>query len=142
MTEMKPVPSDAETGKTKSPSKSLLLVFLVLLVVLSFGLEAYSNWLKDNETITGIGISFEEVVERSTLVVTQAHKNTPAFMSGLQTGDKIVEINGKEIVVAADFQKVIKDLPPGTKVNLTVQRDGKKMMLVTEVAVLKRKDFK
>ena len=107
---------------------------------MSFGV--YNTWKFNNESVTGIGISYTEVVRKSELVVSEVHKNTPAFLAGLQKGDIIAEVNGKEIATAADFPENLKLLPTGSKINLTILRDGKKINLVTEATVLKRKDFK
>lgn len=49
----------------------------IVLLGLIFGLRIYNDWRFNNEPVTGIGISYEELVEKSKLVVTKAHDNTP-----------------------------------------------------------------
>jgi len=114
----------------------------ILIPFLVFVLPVIQRWVADDEPVTGIGISFEEVVEKSKLVVTDVYKNTPAFKSGLQKGDVIVEINGKKVVVASELPKFVKSLSAGSEINPTVLRDNRKINIATEVAVLKRKDYK
>lgn len=51
--------------------------------------------------------------------------NTPAQKAGLQAGDVIVSVNGKDVVDAHSLQLTISELNPGTSVSLKVIRDGK-----------------
>ena len=130
-----------ETQKSKS-SNNTFLWLMTSAILLSLGLAAYNEWKINNEPVTGIGISYTEIVTKSELVVDKVHENTPAFLAGLQKDDTIIEINGKEIMTASDFPSSLKNFQPRSKVNLTILRDGKKINIAIEVAVLKRKDFK
>jgi len=133
--------SGAETQKPKS-SHNLFFLLLALFILYWGGLGVYNDWKFNNEPIVGIGVSYTEVVIKSRLVLDKVHENTPAFLAGLQKGDIITEVNGKEIVTASDFTETAKKLPAGSKLNLTILRDGNKLNIATEVAELKRKDFK
>ena len=140
--ETKSLSPDTETQKPKSSNNFAQLLWPALFVILFFGLRAYNDWKFNNEPVTGIGVSYTEIVTKSKLVVDKVHENTPAFQAGLQKGDIITEVNGKETVTASDFPEALKNLPAGSKLNLTILRDGKKLNIATEVAILKRKDFK
>jgi S1-C subfamily serine protease len=113
-----------------------------MLVATYISVKAYENWKLFNEPVPGIGVSYEEVVLESLLVVVEVHKDTPAFRSGLLKGDVIVEVNGRKIKRASEFRNTIKELTPGEKVTLTVVRGGQRIAVVSEVAALKRKDYK
>ena len=58
-------------------------------------------------------------------VVTQVEADSPASKAGLQIGDVITEVDGHKVNDAGELQVVIGQKQPGTKVSLTVLRDGK-----------------
>jgi serine protease Do len=58
-------------------------------------------------------------------VVTQVENNSPASRAGLKVGDVITEVNGKMVNDAGELQVVVGQKEPGTKLDLTVMRDGK-----------------
>jgi len=52
--------------------------------------------------------------------------NSPAAKAGLKENDVILELNGKNIEGNAQFQFLIAETAPGTKVSLTIWRNGAK----------------
>lgn len=62
-------------------------------------------------------------------VVTQVENNSPASRAGLKVGDVITEVNGKMVNDAGELQVVVGQKEPGTKLDLTVMRDGKEEKL-------------
>ena len=60
-------------------------------------------------------------------VVTQVDPDSPGAKAGLQIGDVITEINGQKVSDAGELQVLVGQHKPGTKVSLTVLRDGKSM---------------
>src|SRR5215469_1991339 len=60
-------------------------------------------------------------------VVTQVESDSPAARAGLQIGDVITEVDGHKVTDAGELQVLIGQKQPGTKINLTVARDGKTM---------------
>ena len=60
-------------------------------------------------------------------VVTQVVPDSPGAKAGLQIGDVITEIDGQKVNDAGDLQVRIGLKKPGTKVELTVLRNGKTM---------------
>ena len=60
-------------------------------------------------------------------VVTQVEADSPAAKAGLQIGDVITEIDGHKVNDAGELQVVVGQKQPGTKIELTVLRDGKTM---------------
>lgn len=84
-----------------------------------------------------LGISFQEISENLSLklnlndtkgvMVTQVLKNSPAETAGLENQDVIIEIDSKKINGTSDLRNVIFHKYPGTEVNLTIIRNGKKI---------------
>ncbi len=59
------------------------------------------------------------------ILVTQVEKGSPADQAGLKAGDVVTAMNGKPITSYDDFRNAIAVMTPGTKVQLSVVRDGK-----------------
>src|SRR3954467_9249861 len=92
----------------------------------------------------GIGISdvtpdeakFFNVKTAIGAVVSQVEPDSPASKAGLKTGDVITELNGKPVNDAGELQVEVGQKQPGTKIDLTVMRDGKSTQVpVTLVAM-------
>lgn len=64
---------------------------------------------------------------------------TPAEKFGLRSGDEIVRMNG-DVVDSATFSLKVKDLPPGTRLDLDVLRDGQLIPLTLETQTQGRFD--
>jgi len=58
-------------------------------------------------------------------VVTQLDPDSPGAKAGLQVGDVITQINGEKVSDSGELQVYVSQQKPGTKVELTVLRDGK-----------------
>ena len=73
-------------------------------------------------------------------VVTQVEADSPASKAGLQIGDVITAVDGHNVNDAGELQVVIGQKQPGTKVNLTVMRDGKTMTIPVTLEELGNRD--
>jgi serine protease Do len=60
------------------------------------------------------------------LEVKHVDENSPAAKAGLKENDVILEVNGKGVEGNEQFRDLIGDTPPGTKVSLTIWRNGAK----------------
>jgi serine protease Do len=58
-------------------------------------------------------------------VVTQVDPNSPGAKAGIQIGDVITQVNGKKVNDSGELQVYVEQQKPGTKVDLTVLRNGK-----------------
>ena len=67
-------------------------------------------------------------------VITQLEKGQPGEKAGLKVGDIVVALNGQSINSANDLPVKISAMKPGTKVKLTVLRDGKEKDVTVTVA--------
>ncbi len=62
-------------------------------------------------------------------VVTQVQPDTPGAKAGLQVGDVITELNGQNVNDAGELQVEVGQKTPGTRVDLTVLREGKTLTI-------------
>ena len=60
-------------------------------------------------------------------VVTQVEPDSPGAKAGLEIGDVVTEIDGQKVTDAGELQVMVGQKQPGTKINLTVLRNGKSM---------------
>ncbi len=60
------------------------------------------------------------------LEVKRIDQNSPAAKAGLRENDVILEVNGKGIEGLEQFENLIGETAPGTRVNLTIWRNGAK----------------
>ncbi len=63
------------------------------------------------------------------VLITSISKNSPAEKAGLQTGDIILELNGKPIKSRDTFRNQISMMDPGSEAKLKVFRKGKNIMV-------------
>jgi carboxyl-terminal processing protease len=96
-------------------------------------LDPYTNFIPESEVedykfITtgqygGIGALIHQ--QGDFVVISEPYENSPAQKSGLKAGDKILEINGKQVQgkTYQDVSSILKG-QAGTTINLLVQRDG------------------
>lgn len=105
-------------------------------------LDPYSSLMKPEEfkeleietkgTFTGIGI--EITIKEEVITVVAPIEDTPAWRAGIQPGDKILKIDDKP-TKGMSLTEAVKLLrgPKGTKVTITIMRDGKDIKEITLV---------
>ncbi len=59
------------------------------------------------------------------VLIRQVEKSSPADKAGIQSGDIIVQFDGKKVNNIYDLQKFVADVSPGKVVNIRLIRDGK-----------------
>src|SRR6201998_2341336 len=69
-------------------------------------------------------------------VVTQVEPDSPGAKAGLEVGDVITAIDGNKISDAGELQVVVGKKKPGTKLELTVLRNGKTMSVPVTLEAL------
>lgn len=77
----------------------------------------------DKELQTSLGLP--DGVQGGALVA-WVQKGSPASQAGIEPGDVITEVNGVNMKVHSEIVNTIGLMKPGTKVQLTIYRDGKK----------------
>jgi serine protease Do len=63
------------------------------------------------------------------VVVSGVTKDSPAAKAGLKENDVITEVNGQRVEGAAQFRRMIHEIPAGRSAQLTVWRDGRAQTL-------------
>jgi tetratricopeptide (TPR) repeat protein len=93
-----------------------------------------------------IGIRFEEFTGESAnssepsikkkLLIKAIQKGSPADLSGLQPGDILLSLNGKEIKEQIDLPRMVASTPVGEVVNVKVSRNGKELAVKVKIGKL------
>ncbi|MBL4784901.1 MAG: Do family serine endopeptidase [Cohaesibacteraceae bacterium] len=66
-------------------------------------------------------------------LVREPQPDSPAAKAGIKSGDAIIEVNGEKIKDSRDLARRIGNMKPGSEVNITVWRDGKKVDVVIKL---------
>lgn len=66
-------------------------------------------------------------------LVVQILEDSPAARGGIQLGDVILGMNGKQVVMSADLPHLVGALKPGDSARLDVMREGKRQTLKVKV---------
>jgi serine protease Do len=69
--------------------------------------------------------------------VSSVEDGSPAAKAGLEAGDVITRIDGRNVDGSADLSRTIRGLKPGSKVHLTVWRSGKSREVTVNVGEFK-----
>jgi len=69
-------------------------------------------------------------------LVADVTKNSPAAKAGLQSGDAVTAVNGREVADSRELARAIADIKPGDTADLTVWRDGKEQNVKVETSKL------
>jgi serine protease Do len=77
----------------------------------------------------------------SGVLVTEVEPDSPADKAGLKQGDVILKMNGKETRSNEALRNTVSLMAPGTKIKLTVFRDGKEKEITVEVGSLSKSKF-
>lgn len=88
--------------------------------------KEYESFTTETEgSFGGIGIQVT-VDEKGVVTVVAPIEDTPGEKAGLKSGDKIVRVNGEDII-GLELNQVVEKMKgdPGTDVSLTIIRDGK-----------------
>jgi len=75
------------------------------------------------------------------VLVTDVEPDSPADKAGLKQGDIIIKLNGKDVHSNETFRNTVSLMTPGTKVKLTIFRDGKEKEVTVEVGSLSKSKF-
>jgi carboxyl-terminal processing protease len=87
--------------------------------------EESSAEIQEMTTGKFVGIGVEIAVKDGEVVVVSPIENSPAMKAGIESGDVITKVNN-EIIKDKNLDEIIKNIKglPGTKVNVSVRREG------------------
>lgn len=93
------------------------------------------NLVFDEEGSSWLGVELHEVTSETAkdlklsaergVVLGKIVPDSPAAKAGLKENDVVTEINGQRVEGAAQFRRMIHEIPAGRTVQLTVWRDGR-----------------
>ena len=95
-----------------------------------FGGDEGGSWLgvETHEVTTDKAKELKLPAERG-VVVGKVIPDSPAAKAGLKENDVISEINGQRVEGAIQFRRIIREIPAGRSVQLTVWREGRSQTL-------------
>jgi serine protease Do len=93
--------------------------------VVSF-LDEGGSWLGvETQEVTAEKAKVLKLSAERGVVVGKVLEDSPAAKAGLKDGDVVTEINGQRVEGTAQFRRMIREIPAGRSVQLTVWRDGR-----------------
>jgi serine protease Do len=108
-----------------------------------------ANQIKEKGRVTRgrIGVQIQEVSKETAeafglakaagALVNSVEKGGPADKAGVEAGDIIVKVDGRDVKTSAELPRIITVVRPGTKVTLTVWRKGAAREIAVTVAEIK-----
>jgi membrane-associated protease RseP (regulator of RpoE activity) len=143
MTELEDVdPADEPRSFRRQPGWQRIIVLaagsfmhFVLAFVLLFAL-AVGIGLAGASTSTTVGAIDTCVPSSLTAVCKSSNPASPAKKAGVRAGDKIIAVAGVPVHNWTQMGKALRSQPPGKPVAITVQRDGKQLILTSRLAVV------
>jgi serine protease Do len=107
------------------------------------------NQIKEKGRVTRgrIGVQIQEVTKETAdafglnratgALVNSVEKGGPSEKAGVETGDIILKVDGREVRSSTELPRIITAMRPGTKVTLSVWRKGAQKDVAVTVAELK-----
>jgi serine protease Do len=77
--------------------------------------------------VTPDNARFFNLPDASGAIISQVTPDSPAASAGLKTGDVIARVNGQKILNGSALQVDVSEMTPGTRITLSILRDGKTM---------------
>lgn len=108
-----------------------------------FTAEEYKEFIVQTQgSYAGIGLMVTVDEEDNLITVVRAFKDSPAAKAGIQQGDKIIRVEDMD-VSGSELEKAVSMMKgePGTKVNITILRDGKELNFTLERAIIEIPDL-
>jgi serine protease Do len=105
--------------------------------------------LKDKGRVTRgrIGVQIQPVTKEDAdafglgaprgALVNGVEKDAPASKAGIEVGDIIIKVDGREVKSSNELPRIISAVRPGTKINVTVWRKGAQKDFAVTVAEMK-----
>src|ERR1700686_4070565 len=118
-------PGYTAAGQSHEPGKEEAVEPQVRDFNVMFGEEG-GSWLgvETREVTSDNAKEFKLPSERG-VVLGRIAPDSPASKSGLKENDVVTEINGQQVEGAMQFRRMIREIPAGRNVQLTVWRDGR-----------------
>ncbi len=73
------------------------------------------------------------------VLLSEVEANGPAAKAGLKTNDVITQVNGQPVEGTMQFRRMIREIPPGRTVQLTVWREGRAQSVSVQLGNLRER---
>jgi serine protease Do len=83
--------------------------------------------------ITSDRVSVLKLKEERGVEIAMVDQDAPAGKAGLKEHDVVLEYNGARVESAEQFQRLIRETPPGRNVTLGISRDGNPMNITAQI---------
>lgn len=103
------------------------------------------SWLGvETQEVTGEKAKSLKLPAERGVVIGKVLDDSPAAKSGLKENDVITEINGQRVEGTAQFRRMVREIPAGRTVQLTVWRDGRAQTISTTLGKMQesRREFR
>jgi C-terminal processing protease CtpA/Prc len=84
--------------------------------------ERWSNNENDENRPAGLGVMLD--ASQGDVEVRDVAPNSPADRAGIERGDQILAVNGREIEGVQQLTRMIRDEDPGSRIEIRIRRDG------------------
>ena len=81
------------------------------------------------EPVTPENAKFFHLDKAEGALISGVEPDTPGAKAGLKTGDVILTLDGKHVESSGQLQVMVEELQPGTKIQLTVMRNGQQVQV-------------
>src|ERR1700688_3052674 len=117
-------PGYTAAGRSHEPGKQEAVEPQVRDFNVMFGEEG-GSWLGvETREVTSNNAKELKLPGERGVVLGRIAPDSPASKSGLRENDVVTEINGQQVEGAMQFRRMIREIPAGRSVQLTVWRDG------------------
>ena len=115
-----------------------------LAIPINMAKSIYDQLVEKGKVVRGfLGVSIQDITpdlaesfklkDTKGVLVPDVSPDSAAAKAGLKAGDIIVAFDGQPVEKAAEFQRRVAMKKPGSEVEITVLRDGKKQMLTAKL---------
>ena len=125
---------------------AIAVILLACSVTLPFSTaqsRSYSNVIPLDQSGSYLGIEMENVTadnmakyklgSEKGVIVRSVAKGSPAEAANIKEEDVILEFSGTPVWSTLQFSRLVKETPPGRKVDMVVSRDGKRVNLSAKI---------
>src|SRR5215510_6364675 len=107
-------------------------------IVTSFD-DDNGSWLGvETREVTAENVKEFKLPGERGVVIGKVLDDSPAMKAGLKDNDVVTEINGQRVEGAAQFRRMIREIPAGRSVQLTVWRNGRAQTLTTTLGKMQQ----
>lgn len=90
--------------------------------------------IRDGRIIRGY-IGIEPTLNNAQgITISRIHQNSPAELAGLESGDILLEVDGKPALSILEIMDQVAEIPPGTKIPVVIQRRNQRVTLELTIA--------